>query len=146
VSIAPAPRVVLAERLARRDHLHGTWWPYSADIEEELTPMLNVVGARFGFVRGVRLNREEWPGTPISWQPAAGKRTRISWYGTQEPRTAVLLCGDHNKLVLLVLPPDTPEAVALSATFLACTPGNSLTGEQALHKAASGERSSSGLH
>lgn len=131
-----APRLVLAERLARRDHLHGAWWPYSTDIQLELPPVLGRVAARFGPIRGVLLNREEWPQAPIAWQPDSSPKVRISWYGVQEAHTVVLLCAGLSRLMLLVLPPETPEYIAVSATLLACQPGNSQTSAQTLHRAA----------
>ena len=131
-------RLYLAERLARRDHLHGAWWPRSTDLEQEITPMLAAAATRFRAVVGVLLNQNEWPGTTPSWQPHASSKPKISWYGTQEPHTVVLRCGDMSRVVLLLLPPDTPESVALSATFLACRPGNLLTAGETLERARAG--------
>jgi hypothetical protein len=128
-------RLYLAERLARRDHLHGAWWPHTTDIEQELFPMLAIIGGRFRSVAGVLLNQREWPQTAPGWQPRQGSKPKVSWYGAEEPHTAVLRCGDLSRIVLLVLAPDTPESVALSATFMACTPGNSLTAAQTLARA-----------
>lgn len=131
-------RVYLAERLARRDHLHGAWWPRSTDIEQELAPMLTMAAKRLRSVVGVLVSQSEWPQTANAWQPRPGTKARLSWYGVQEPHTVVLRCGDLSRVVLLLLPPDTPESVALSATFLACSPGNSLTAAQTLERARLG--------
>jgi uncharacterized protein DUF5994 len=128
-------RLVIAERLTRRDHLHGAWWPYTTDIERELAPMLSIAITRFRAVLGVTLNRDEWPGAPLLFQPSATGRPKISWYGLTEPHLAMLHCGGHNRIALLVLPPDAPEEVALTAMLMASTPGNCLTTTATLAKA-----------
>ena len=122
-------RLVIAKRLARRDHLHGAWWPYSTDIERELGPMLTLAVTRLPTVRGVALNRDEWPGAPLVVSQSATSTPKISWYGLSEPHLAVLHCGGHNllSLALLLLPPDTPEQVALTAMLMAAAPGNCLS-------------------
>ena len=129
------PRLVVAQRPTRRDHLHGAWWPRSSDIDAELAPMLALVTLRFGAVHGVTLNRDEWPGVAVTGQHTRIGKTKISWYGLTEAHQGVLFCGEGRRLVLLVLPPDTPERIALTATLMACTPGNALSTEEALTRA-----------
>jgi hypothetical protein len=128
-------RLVITERPVRRDHLHGAWWPYTTDIERELAPMLSLASTRLRAVLGVALNRDEWPGAPLTRQPLTTNRTKISWYGLPEPHLAVLHCGGHTRIALLVLPPDTPEAVALTAMLMAAAPGNCLTTTETLTSA-----------
>lgn len=137
VSGQPHTRLVIAKRLARRDHLHGAWWPYSTDIERELSPMLTTAVTRLPDVRGVALNRDEWPGAPLVLYHQSAAKPKISWYGLTEPHMAVLHCGGHNRLslALLLLPPDTPEDVALTAMLMAAAPGNCLTTTETLNGA-----------
>jgi hypothetical protein len=129
------PRLVIAERPVRRDHLHGAWWPYTSDIERELAPMLSLAVTKLHAVLGVALNRDEWPGAPLVLQPLATSRTRISWYGLTEPHLAVLHCVRLNRIALLVLPPDTPEEVAATAMMMASARGNCLTTTETLTSA-----------
>lgn len=131
----PNTRLVIAERLARRDHLHGAWWPHTTDIERELAPMLSRAITRLHTVLGVRLNRDEWPGAPLIFQPLLTRSPKISWYGLAEPHLAMLHCGGHNLIALLVVPPDAPEAIALAAMLMAVTPGNQLTATETLARA-----------
>jgi hypothetical protein len=137
------PRLVIAERPARRDHLHGAWWPYTTDIEQELGPMLGRALTRLPVVLGVTLNRDEWPGAPVMLQPLATRNPKISWYGEGEPHLAVLHCGGHKRIALLVLPPDTAEEVAVIAMLMAATPGNSLSTTETLAGARDEARRSS---
>lgn len=129
------PRLVIAQRPTRRDHLHGAWWPHTTDIECELAPMLSSVAARFNAVLGVMLNRDEWPTAPLRWQPAHPSKAKISWYGLPEANLVVLHCAQRLRIALLVLPPSTPEQIAVTATLLAATPGNELTTQETLAKA-----------
>jgi hypothetical protein len=128
-------RLVIAERLVRRDHLHGAWWPHTTDIERELGPMLSLALTRLQAVLGVTLNRDEWPGAPLVLQPLSTRSPKISWYGLTEPHLAMLHCGGHNRIALLVLPPDAPEEVAVTAMLMAAAPGNGLTTTETLARA-----------
>ena len=132
----PEPRLVIAQHPTRRDHLHGAWWPHSSDISHELAPMLALAGTRFGAILGVMLNRDEWPSTEAPGHLARSGKTKISWYGLTEAHQAVLLCDRSRRLALLVLPPDTPERIAVTATLMACTPGNALTTDDTLTRAS----------
>jgi hypothetical protein len=129
------PRLAITQRPTRRDHLHGAWWPYSSDIDQELAPMLAMVSSRFGAVHGVMLNRDEWPDAVVAGHQTRIGKTKVSWYGLAEAHQVVLLCDQSRRLVLLVLPSDTPEGIALSATLMACAPGNVLTTEETLTRA-----------
>ena len=129
------PRLVIAEHPVRRDHLHGAWWPRSTEIGVELAPMLALASTRFRTVLGVALNRDEWLDPAASWQLFGASRVKVSWYGLRESNLAILHCGGHQRISLLVLPPHTPENVALAATFMACAPGNSLSTADTLARA-----------
>jgi Family of unknown function (DUF5994) len=135
VSTFREPRLVIAQRPTRRDHLHGAWWPYTTDLERELAPMLTAVAARFRAVLGVMLNRDEWRDAPLAGQRARTDKAKISWYGLLEPHLVVLHCSGHRRVALLVLSPDTSEQIALTATLMASAPGNGLTTSETLARA-----------
>jgi hypothetical protein len=44
-------------------------------------------------------------------------------------------CGRQLRIALLVVPPGTPEDVALTATFMACARGNSISAAETLVRA-----------
>ena len=136
-------RLVIAERPARRDHLHGAWWPHSTDIEHELAPMLTRALTRVHAVLGVTLNREEWPGAPLLLQPLPTRSPKISWFGLTEPHLAMLHCGGQNRIALLVVPPETIEGVAVTAMLLAAAPGNRLSTIETLASASAQMQSTS---
>ena len=132
-----APRLVIAPRPSLRDHLHGAWWPHTTNIELELAPMLTAVATRFHAVLGVMFNRDEWSPVPTAGHPIRSGTTKISWYGLLEPHLVVLHCSSYRRIALLVVPPETPEQLAVSATLIASAPGNVLTANQTLEKASS---------
>ena len=132
VIAAREPRLVIAHRPTLRDHLHGAWWPYTTEIEHELAPMLAAVASRFRAVVGVMLNRDEWPSAALGWLPAHAGRLKISWYGLPESHLVVLHCSEQRRIALLLLPPDTPEQIAVTATLMASAPGNGLTTNETL--------------
>ncbi len=136
--VAREPRLAIAERPTVRDHLHGAWWPYGTVIEPELVPLIEAVGTRFRSVLGVMLDHDEWPSAPRDWQPDGVEHATLTWHTLPEPHLAILRCSGHYRLRLLVLPPDTPEDVALTATLLAVRAGNELTTSQALARASAG--------
>ncbi|HKC28333.1 MAG TPA: DUF5994 family protein [Jatrophihabitans sp.] len=135
VSALRGPRLVIAERPTRRDHLHGAWWPYSTEIDVELPPLLAAVAARLGTVFGVMLNRDEWATTPLDATPGRAGKPKISWYGLSESNLVVLQCSDYRRFALLLLSPGTPEEIALTATLMASAPGNGLTTDETLTRA-----------
>jgi hypothetical protein len=97
--------------------------------------MLTAAATRFRAVLGVMLNRDEWPGmVPVDLPARAGK-AKISWYGLPEPHPVVLRCSEHRRIALPLVPPDTPEVIAVTATLMASAPGNTLTAYQTLTKA-----------
>jgi hypothetical protein len=76
---------------------------------------------RVGRLRVVK--RSGYAGRDIALsQCYPGGWPKISWYGLTEPHASVLHCGGHNRIALLVLPPDKPEEVALTAMLMAAAP------------------------
>lgn len=118
-------RLTMTERIVRANRLDGAWWPYSTDLTVELVPLLEAVARRIGAIRGVLLNRTEWDSsTPLDWIPSGSRRTRISWYGHQDPGVAILIGDNAKRVDLLVVPPETEEREALAAMSSAARHGN----------------------
>ncbi len=126
---------MIAHRLVHGDHLHGAWWPRSRNVNSEITPLLRTLTDRFRTVLGVALNRNEWPGAPLTLQLAQIGRTKITWYGLAEANLVVARFDHHRRLRLLVVPPGTAEEVARTASQMAATPGNALSTADVLARA-----------
>lgn len=130
------PRFVLTDRIRRTNRLAGAWWPWSDDLATELPPLLRSLATIVGNVQGVMLNRNEWPGTLIRWQPLSMPRLRVSWYGVQDPNSIVVVGRTPERLGLLVIPPSTERATATIAMRLAAKDGNRLSAAEVLSAAA----------
>lgn len=141
---AGEPRLVIAQHLVLGDHLHGAWWPRSRDVNAEIAPLLRALTERFRSVLGVALNRDEWPGAPLTLHPAAIGRTKVSWYGLAESDLAVFRFDQHRRIRLLVVPPTTAEEIALTATLMAATRGNDLSTADVLARALAAHRELAG--
>lgn len=146
VMSATEPRLVIAEHPALRDHLHGAWWPRSNDITSELAPLLRVVAGRVRVVLGVALNRNEWPDAPLALQSTTTGRVKVTWYGLNEPHLMILRLDHARKYSLLIVPPDTPEDVALTAMLMASRPGNGSSTTDVLAHALAEVRASHAVH
>lgn len=97
--------------------------------------MLNGARRRFRTILGLTLTLDDWPGADIAVQ-YCGLRTKLSWYGLPTGDLAVLHVDGARRVNLLVVPPSTPEDVAISAMLMACTPGNTRTPGQVLAEAS----------
>ena len=128
-------RLVVAERIVRRDCLHGTWWPRTTDIQAELALLLAHPRTRTHQVFRVSLNRDDWPGAPMIVQSTQTRSPKISWYAQHEPHLAQLHIRGPARIALLLLPPDTPEDVALTVMLMTTTSGNCLGTTQTLARA-----------
>ena len=135
MTITVGTRFVIAERIVRRDHLHGAWWPHTTDLLRELDPMLKRALTRVHTVLGLTLSRTDWPTAPLMYQPNPGRLPKISWYGLSEPNMAIMHASGNNRIALLLIPPDTPEDVAVTAMLMTTSPGNCLDTTQTLAKA-----------
>lgn len=64
----------------------------------------------------------------------------MSWYGLPESDLVVLHVDGMRRINLLVVPPDTPESVAIAAMLMASAPGNRRTPADVLKAAAMNSR------
>jgi hypothetical protein len=115
---------LLDQASARRATLDGAWWPRSGDLSQELPGLVEELHRR-----GVRVTRVGY--APTRWDPAPprlaadGRVLRLGWFRTIDPQL-LTLTGDltRPRLDLLVLPPDTTDAIARTAFTAATTVGN----------------------
>jgi Family of unknown function (DUF5994) len=115
-----AVRLALIDPPAPRTTLDGAWWPRTRSLTQELPALIEELHRR-----GLRMTRAAYQ--PDSWDPAprrlpADDRViRLGWFRSIDPQL-LNLTGDlrRARLDLLVIPPDTPAAVARQA-FAAAT-------------------------
>jgi uncharacterized protein DUF5994 len=119
-----AVRLALIDPVAAHSALDGAWWPRTADLTEELGPLLEELEGR-----GIRATRVAF--NPGSWQPTArrmragGRTVRLGWFRALDPHL-LNLTGDPGRarLDLLVVPPGTAPAAAGRAFTAATDRGN----------------------
>ncbi|MDH2426187.1 DUF5994 family protein [Sphaerisporangium sp. TRM90804] len=116
---ASAPRLSLDPALNRRAVVDGVWWPRSRDAAAELPALIAAVDLRLDRVTlRVGLYKDAWDDIP-SRVPARGRLVRVGWFLHTDPRLITLIFARAEPVVLLVVPPGTPEGPATTALGLA---------------------------
>ena len=112
------PRLRLKAKAPATGHVDGAWWPHSDDLVKELPDLLAVLSVRLGTVDRVLFNLAEWakaPGRLLT----GGRAVRLDGYRIQPAHTLEVLGMGHEKLLLLVVPPDTDADLAHAAMMTA---------------------------
>jgi hypothetical protein len=128
--------LLLAPDTRHTTTLDGAWWPQSTDLALELPALVAELHRR-----GRRVSRAAYH--PSLWGPAPrvlqadGRTIHIGWFRSIDPHLISLTGGSGERLELLVVPPDTAEAVAGRAMEIAATARNRATPSAVLAVAAS---------
>ena len=95
----------------------GGWWPRSWDLGAELPDLLAVLAVRLGRVERVGYHLGQWDvaGHKIR---VDGCVVRLEGFRAQHVNT-VDLVADHQRITLLVVPPDLPKQDAHAALMAA---------------------------
>ncbi|MDG4862679.1 DUF5994 family protein [Streptomyces sp. T-3] len=107
------PRLALKpEGAVSQGLLDGAWWPRSRDLLHELPTLTDVLDPLWGRVTRVAVNPEHWPVIPRK-VPVGGHVVNVGWFKAElDPHMILLLSYTAGRWDLLVIPPDTNEAVA----------------------------------
>jgi hypothetical protein len=128
-----APRDVRESRVrlrpidtTHRDNpfLDGGWWPRTLNLSDEIPGLLRDV-SRLGYeTYRVSYRSSQWDTAPAR-MTVGGRTVKFGGYPSQGADTIALIDGSgRNRMVLLVIPPDTEQAVAERALDLAGTDGD----------------------
>ena len=117
------PRLRLKPKARTSGHVDGAWWPRSDDLATELPDLLAVLSVRLGSIDRVLYNVNEWA-TPLRKLATGGRLVRLDGYGRQPPNTIEVLGLYGNRIVLLVVPPNTDPDLAHEAMMTAAAPSN----------------------
>lgn len=133
-SPAPStPRMHWGPTLSRRVLLHGSWWPRSDDPFTELPGLILEVDAQTGsHATCLMLGLTGWESRPPRLR-VSGRIVRLGWFTTQPSALITVSCADHHNVALLVVPPDTDEAIAEAAMELAAQPENAIPARDLLN-------------
>lgn len=102
-------------------HVDGAWWPRSRDLSTELPPMLAELGTRVGTAARLGYHLGGWDRAP---RRLPGGRVRLEGFRTTDPHTVTVVGDKGARIVLLVVPPTTPDHAAESALDAASAPGD----------------------
>lgn len=120
---ASAVRLNLEPIPTRHGVVDGGWWPRSRDATAELPALIAAVDRRLGgTINRVGLSVTAWTNIPRR-VPAPGRTVKVGWFSSIDPLTLSLTIARDDHIVLLVIPPDTPVAVANHALTLATVSG-----------------------
>jgi hypothetical protein len=127
VTISPTPpstpRLQLEATSARRTLLDGGWWPRSREPVAELPGLVLAIDERRGSVTRLILAAVDWDSHPRLLS-VAGRILRLGYFVSQPAGLLTAVCGNRDRVDLLVVPPDTAGDTADEAMHLAATIGN----------------------
>jgi uncharacterized protein DUF5994 len=104
----------------------GAWWPHGDNLETELPDLLAVLSVRLGAVERVMYNLTEWAQVPRRFK-TGGRSVRLDGYQRQPAHTLQVQGLGRDKVVLLVVPPQTDADTAHEAMMTAAAPDNAST-------------------
>ncbi|MCF6425500.1 MULTISPECIES: DUF5994 family protein [Amycolatopsis] len=121
-------------------YVDGAWWPRSRDLAAELPALLAVLAIRPGTIERVTYNLTTWTSVPRRLL-IEGSAVRMEGFRSQPPCTVTVAGQGRQRLTLLILPPDAPEATAHETLMRAARRDNADSPDTLLapRRAAGGE-------
>jgi len=104
-------------------HVDGAWWPRSDDLAKELPDLLAVISVRLGAIDRVMYNLAEWAKAPRRLL-TGGRAVRLDGYRLQPANTLEVLGIGREKILLLVVRPDSDPYRAHETMMTAAAPDN----------------------
>lgn len=120
------PRLRLKPKAPVTGQVDGAWWPRGDDLKTELPDLLAVLSVRLGAIDRVMYNLGEWALMPRRLM-TGGRSVRLDGYQRQPANTVQVQGLGREKIVLLVVPPQTDADAAHEAMMTAAAPDNEST-------------------
>jgi hypothetical protein len=120
------PRLRLKPKAPLTGYVDGAWWPRGDDLTAELPDLLAVLSVRLGPIGRVMYSLNEWAKAPARLA-TGGRAVRLDGYRLQPENTLEVLGVGGNKIVVLVVPPDTDPGDAHASMMAAAAPNNDST-------------------
>jgi hypothetical protein len=122
--------------VGRSGPLDGAWWPHSRDLAVEATRLVDDFPDGVGRVSRLVFSTPDWdqPGDgphPRRLQTARGT-VKIGTFPRDDTHVVVLTLSTHQRVVVLVVPPDTDPARAAEVMERAATVTNTDTADTLL--------------
>jgi Family of unknown function (DUF5994) len=120
------PRLRLKPKAPQSGYVDGAWWPHSDDLAAELPDLLAVLSVRLGRIDRMLCNLNEWA-KACAKLATGGRAVRLDGYRRQPTNTVEVLGLKRDKIVLLVVPPNTDPDEAHATLMSAAAPSNDST-------------------
>ncbi|PND54552.1 hypothetical protein CRM90_27370 [Mycobacterium sp. ENV421] len=120
------PRLRLKAQAPQTGYHDGAWWPRSDDLTTELPDLLAVLSVRLGPIDRVLYKLNDWAKAPTTLA-ANGRSVRLDGYRLPPPSTIEVLGFNGDRIVLLVIPPQTDPGLAHTVMMAAAAPGDDST-------------------
>ena len=122
----PESRRPLRLRLGRapgQDRLDGAWWPYSRDLESELSDLVQQFPPDHGRISRAVYSLRDWDTAPR--ELVAGQRViEVSASPRDDTHVLIVQLSDGRRLTLLVVPPDFTPGQGEEALLAGSQTGN----------------------
>lgn len=125
---APQIRLGMA-RLPRFGPIDGAWWPHSRDTATEVRALVTTLDARSPqYVTRVNVQLAGWDDIPrkldVGNRELGDHLIRVGWFRSGDPHLVTVVTRDRVTTQLLVIPPQTTEALAATAMATATSGTN----------------------
>jgi hypothetical protein len=106
-----------------QDRLDGAWWPYSRDLDSEMSDLVQRFPSTQGRISRVVFSRPDWDTTPR--KITAGPRViKVGSFPRDDTHVLIVQLSDGSRLTLLVVPPDFTSGQGEEALLAGSTTGN----------------------
>lgn len=114
-------RLRMKPGIAARGFVDGAWWPWSRDPAVEFGGLVLAMSSWVGPVRRVAYLLDDWD-TTRRYLNVEGWTVTLVGFPTLDANTVVVTGPNQNRMILLVVPPDTPAGVARAVLSSAAAP------------------------
>jgi hypothetical protein len=106
-----------------RDRLDGAWWPYSRDLESEMSDLVQQFPPTRARISRAVYSRPDWDTAPR--KIAAGPRViKVGSFPRDDTHVLIAQLSDGSRLTLLVVPPEFTSGQGEEALLAGSTTGN----------------------
>ena len=106
-----------------QDRLDGAWWPYSRDLDTEVSDLVQQFPATQPRISRALYSRPDWDTAPR--KVATGSRSiKLGSFPSDDTHVLIVQLSDRTRLTLLVVPPEFTAAQGEEALLAGSTDGN----------------------
>ena len=127
----PRPLRLRLGAVPGQDRLDGAWWPYSRDLESEMSDLVQQFPPTHARISRAVYSRPDWDSTPR--KVTAGTRViKVGSFPRDDTHLMIVQLSDGTRLNLLVIPPDFTSGQGEEALLAGSAAGNRHTAAELL--------------